>query len=133
MDLFTFAIVVGLFELVAGLAFVVSPVKALARVLEIIENYGMTSIMMFGFLTISVTAVYRSGVYEANLSGFLTLLAIITSVKALLYIWFPSAMVASRRLFLKKDRPMVTRCIGVLMTGFGIFLLCAACRLLEAG
>ena len=133
MDLITFAIVVGLFELVAGLAFVVSPVKALSRLLEILENYGLTSIIMFGFLTISVTAIYRSGVCEVNLQGFLTLLAIGTSVKALLYIWFPSAMVASRRWFLKEDRPKVTRCIGVLMTGFGIFFLCAACRLLEAG
>ena len=133
MDLITFAMVVGLFETVAGLAFIVSPVKALARVLEIIENYGLTSIMMFGFLTISVTAIYRSGEYETNLSGFLTLLAIITSVKALFYIWFPSLMVASRRWFLKKDRPTVTRLMGMLMTGFGIFLFTAAYQLLEVG
>ena len=54
MDLITFAMVVGLFELVAGLSFIVAPAKALARVQEILDNDALTSVMMFGFLLISV-------------------------------------------------------------------------------
>ena len=133
MDLITFAMVVGLFELVAGLSFIVAPAKALARVQEILDNDALTSVMMFGFLLISAVAVLREGVYTADLSGFLTLLAVVTVIKALIYIWFPSRMVASRRWFLREGRPMATRLIGMLMTGFGIFLFTAAYQLLEVG
>ena len=55
MDLITFAIVVASMEFVVGLALLLSPERALDRVLEVLDNQALLSVIMFGFLILSVS------------------------------------------------------------------------------
>jgi len=45
----------------------------------------------------------------------ITWIALVTIVKALLYIWFPEKMGSMQRRFLRRHKPLWTRCIGVVM------------------
>ena len=88
MDLITFAVVVALMEFVVGLALLLSPVRAMDGLWEVLDNRPLLSVIMFGFLTISVSAVVRDGEFAWGLRGVITWIALLTCVKALLYIWF---------------------------------------------
>ena len=115
MDLITFAVVVALLEFVVGLALLISPVRGLDGVRKVLDNSSLLSVIMFGFLIVSVCAVVRDGEFAWGLRGVITWLAMLTIVKALLYIWFPKKMGSMQRRFLRRDKPLWTRCIGVVM------------------
>ena len=131
MDLITFAIVVALMEFVVGLALLLSPVRAMDRVWEVLDNPALLSVVMFGFLTISVSAVVRDGVFEWELRGVITWIALLTSVKALLYIWFPKQMESMQRRCLRRDKPSWTRCIGGFMLLAFVFFSCSVQEMLQ--
>lgn len=118
MDLITFAVVVALMEFVVGLALLLSPVRAMDRVWVVLDNSALLSVIMFGFLTVSVSAVVGDGEYKWGLRGVITWIALLTSVKALLYIWFPKQMESMQRRCLRRDKPLRTRVLG------GIMLVC---------
>ena len=131
MDLITFAVVVALLEFVVGLAFLLSPVRAMDGVREVLDNSSLLSVIMFGFLIVSVSAVVRDGEFEWGLRGVITGLAMLTIVKALLYIWFPKQMESMQRRFLLRNKPLWTRCIAVLMLSFCAFLSWSAYVMLQ--
>jgi hypothetical protein len=131
MDLITFAVVVALLEFVVGLALLLSPVRGMDRVREVLDNSSLLSVIMFGFLIVSVSAVVRDGEFEWGLRGVITWLAMLTIVKALLYIWFSKQMESMQRRFLRRDKPLLTRCIAVLMLLFCAFLSWSACEMLQ--
>jgi hypothetical protein len=122
MDLITFAIVVALMEFVVGLALLLSPVRAMDRVWVVLDNSALLSVIMYGFLAVSVSAVVRDGEFKWGLRGVITWIALLTSVKALLYIWFPKQMESMQRRFLRRDKPSWTRCIGGFMLLAFVFL-----------
>ena len=115
MDLITFAVVVALMEFVVGLALLLSPVRAMDRVWVVLDNSALLSVIMFGFLTVSVSAVVGDGEYKWGLRGVITWIALLTSVKALLYIWFPKQMESMQRRCLRRDKPSRTRVLGAIM------------------
>ena len=121
MDLITFAVVVALMEFVVGLALLLSPVRAMDRVWEVLDNPALLSLIMFGFLTVSVSAVVRDGEFEWELRGMITWIALLTSVKALFYIWFPKQMEPMHRRFVPRDKPLWARCIGGFMLLASVF------------
>ncbi|MBT4012840.1 MAG: hypothetical protein HN617_11710 [Planctomycetaceae bacterium] len=131
MDLITFAIVVASMEFVVGLALLLSPERALDRVLEVLDNQALLSVIMFGFLILSVSAVVRDREFEWGLRGVITWIALLTITKALLYIWFPKRMEPLQRRFLRRDKPLWTRCIGVFMLLFCTFLSWSAYAMLQ--
>ena len=131
MDLITFAIVVALMEFVVGLPLLLSPVRAMERVHEVLNNSSLLSVIMFGFLTVSVSAVVRDGEFEWGSRGVITWFALLTSVKALLYIWFPKKMEAMHRRFLRRNEPFWTRCMAVLMLLFCGFFSWSAYEMLQ--
>ena len=131
MDLITFAIVVASLELVIGLALLFSPVRAMDGVCEIFENTALVSVIMFGFFALSVTAVLRDGDFDGGIRELVTWLALLTCLKALLYIWFPEKMRRMQDCFLRRDRPLWTRCSAVLMLSFGGFLSWTAYEMLQ--
>jgi hypothetical protein len=59
MDLITFAIVVASMEFVVGLALLVSPVRAIDRVWELLDNPGLLSVIMF-FLSSQYPRCYET-------------------------------------------------------------------------
>ena len=122
MDLITFAIVVALMEFVVGLALLLSPVRAMDRVWVVLDNSALLSVIMYGFLAVSVSAVVRDGEFKWGLRGVITWIALLTSVKALLYIWFPKQMESMQRRYLRRDKPSWTRCIGGFMLLAFVFL-----------
>jgi len=115
MDLITFAVVVALMEFVVGLALLLSPVRAMDGLWEVLDNRPLLSVIMFGFLAVSGSAVVLDGEFEWELRGVITWIALVTIVKALLYIWFPEKMGSMQRRFLRRHKPLWTRCIGVVM------------------
>jgi hypothetical protein len=131
MDLITFAIAVALMEFLVGLPLLLSPVRAMERVREVLDNSSLLSVIMFGFLIISVSAVVRDGEFTWELRGVITWLAMLTIVKALLYIWFPKKMEAMQGWFLRRDKPLWTRCIAVLMLLFCTFFSWSAYAMLQ--
>ncbi|MBT4692857.1 MAG: hypothetical protein HOB73_05900 [Planctomycetaceae bacterium] len=131
MDLITFAVVVALLEFVVGLSLLISPVRGMEVVREVLDNSSLWSVIMFGFLIVSVTAVVQDGEFTWELRGVITWLAIVTSVKALLYIWFPDQMQTMQGWFLRRDKPLWTRCIAVLMLLFCAFLGWSAYAMLQ--
>lgn len=131
MDLITFAIIVALLEFVVGLSLLLSPVRAMERVWEILDNPALLSVIMFGFLTVSVSAVVQDGEFEWGLRGVITWIALLTCVKALLYIWFPKQMEPMHRRFLPRDEPLWTRCIGGLMLMAFVFFSWSAQEMLQ--
>ena len=86
MDLITFAVVVALMEFVVGLALLLSPVRAMDGLWEVLDNRPLLSVIMFGFLAVSGSAVVLDGEFEWELRGVITWIALVTIVKALLYI-----------------------------------------------
>ena len=76
MDLITFAVVVALMEFVVGLALLLSPVRAMDRVWEVLDNSALLSVIMFGFLALSVSAVVGDGEFEWGLRGVITWIAL---------------------------------------------------------
>jgi hypothetical protein len=131
MDLITFAIIVALMELVVGLSLLLSPVRAMDRVCEILDNPALQSVIMYGFLTVSVSATFRDGEFEWKLRGVITCIALLTSVKALLYIWFPQKMASTHRRILRRDKPLRTRCIGAFMLLYFVFFSWSAQQMLQ--
>ena len=115
MDLITFAIAVALLELVVGISLLLAPVRSMDRVCELLDDTALLRVIMFGFLTVSITAVVRDGAFEGGVRELLTWIAIFSSVKALLYIWFPQFMVSLRSRFLDRDRRWCTRGLGLIM------------------
>jgi Ca2+/H+ antiporter len=131
MDLITFAIIVALMELVVGLSLLLSPVRAMDRVCEILDNPALLSVIMYGFLAVSVSAIFRDGEFEWKLRGVITCIALLTSVKALLYIWFPQKMASTHRRILRRDKPLRTRCIGAFMLLYFVFFSWSAQQMLQ--
>ena len=122
MDLITFAIVVASMEFVVGLALLLSPVRAMDRVWVVLDNSALLSVIMYGFLAVSVSAVVRDGEFKWGLRGVITWIALLTIVKSLLYIWFPKQMESMQRRCLRRDQPSWTRCIGGFMLLAFVFL-----------
>jgi hypothetical protein len=131
MDLIAFAVVVASMEFVVGLALLASPGRAIDRVWEVLDNPGLLSVIMFGFLIFSVSAVLRDGELEWGLRGVITCFALLTIVKALLYIWFPKQMGSMQRRFLRRGKPLLTRCFALLMLWFCAFFSWSACEMLQ--
>ncbi len=131
MDLITFAVVVASMEFVVGLALLLSPVRAMDGLWEILDNRPLLSVIMFGFLAVSGSAVVLDGEFAWELRGVITWLALVTIVKALLYIWFPKQMESMQRRFLRRDKPLWTRCIGVVMLLAFVFFSWAAQEMLR--
>jgi len=131
MDLITFAVVVALMEFVVGLALLLSPVRAMDGLWEVLDNRPLLSVIMFGFLAVSGSAVVLDGEFAWELRGVITWIALVTIVKALLYIWFPTKMGSMQRRFLRRDKPSWTRCIGVVMLLAFVFFSWAAQEMLR--
>ena len=131
MDLITFAVVVALMEFVVGLALLLSPVRAMDGLWEVLDNRPLLSVIMFGFLAVSGSAVVLDGEFAWELRGVITWIALFTIVKALLYIWFPKQMESMQRRFLRRDKPSWTRCIGVVMLLAFVFFSWAAQEMLR--
>ena len=131
MDLITFAVIVALMEFVVGLALLLSPVRAMDGLWEVLDNRPLLSVIMFGFLAVSGSAVVLDGEFEWELRGVITWIALVTIVKALLYIWFPKKMGSMQRRFLRRDKPLWTRCIGVVMLLAFVFFSWAAQEMLR--
>jgi hypothetical protein len=116
---------------VVGLALLLSPVRAMDRVWEVLDNPALLSVIMFGFLTVSVTAVVQDGEFGGGLRGVITWIAALTCVKALIYIWFPKQMEPMHRRFLPRDKPLWTRYIGGFMLLAFVFFSWSAQEMLR--
>jgi hypothetical protein len=120
MSLASFCVIVGVWECVLGLPLLIRPAATIQWIKDTLEDHTMTRLIGFFFLVISVLVLSEGARVGTDGPGLVRLLAWMTGGKCLVMCWWPRL---ARKKVVWFSNETVVRCLGVLVTAIGVWLL----------
>lgn len=131
MTLATYALTLGLVELLMGIPVLVRPNGAVEWFLELKRTRHLHRLVAGAFFVLSVLAIRNDAAVSGTVAGVIRLFAWLVAIKCLVLCWWPEVQIRVSESFL--SRPAARRVWGPMLVGFGLFFLWAATRLAGGG
>lgn len=129
MEVATFALILGVYEVLVGVPLLLFPRETFRWLVRSQhDNDALLRVVGTLFLIMGVLVLSGGAKITADVTGFIRFLAWITVVKCLMICWCPAPLLEMQRCVARWS-PGVQRIAGLFALGLGIFMLWASCYL----
>jgi hypothetical protein len=118
MKLETFAFIMAILQANLAVGFLLAPTQAAAAVLEVLKNSISRNMLAISWITLAGLVLLDEPRVSMDAAGFIRLMAWLTTVKCLIFIWRPELPIRARQRFFSSAK--MNRVIGLIVMALAV-------------